>query len=126
MKTMSALTLVASLSTLAAAAPATAPAQAPGADPVAVNAKYIQVKIDNPRVRVFESDLRPGDKEARHGHPATVVYVIAGGKIRNHLDDGTVKEVEYKTGDTVYRDPLVHWAENIGDTTLRVLIVELK
>lgn len=122
MKTFSALTLAATLSTFAAAAPAAAPAP----DPVAVNAKYIQVKIDNPRVRVFESDLKPGDKEARHGHPATVVYVIAGGKIRNHFDDGTVKEVEYKTGDTVYRDPLVHWAENIGDTTLRVLIVELK
>ena len=122
MKTFSALTLAATLSTFAAAAPAATPAP----DPVAVNGKYIQVKFDNQRVRVFESDLKPGDKEARHGHPATVVYVIAGGTIRNHFDDGTVKEVEYKTGDTVYRDPLVHWAENIGDTTLRVLIVELK
>jgi hypothetical protein len=31
-----------------------------------------------------------------------------------------------KAGDTVYREPLTHWAENIGTTTLRLIVVELK
>jgi len=117
MKTIAVLSLVTVLSAVAAPT---------GPDPVVVNAKLIQVKLDNTRVRVFESVLKPGEKEQRHGHPATVVYVISGGKVKNHLDDGTVKEVEWKTGDTVYREPLIHWAENVGDTTLHVLIVELK
>ena len=117
MRTIAALSFVTAFSALAAP---------PAPDPVVVNAPFIQVKLDNPRVRAFESALKPGDREQRHGHPATVVYVVSGGKLRNHLDDGTVKEVEWKTGDTVYREPLIHWAENIGDTTVRVLVVELK
>jgi hypothetical protein len=26
----------------------------------------------------------------------------------------------------IYRDPMTHWAENIGDTTIRLVLVELK
>lgn len=31
-----------------------------------------------------------------------------------------------KTGDVIYSDPMTHWAENIGDTTIRLVLVELK
>ena len=95
-------------------------------DAATVNAKYIVVKLDNPRVRVFDVTLKPGEKEKTHSHPASVVYVIEGGKIRNHASDGTVAEAELKTGDVVYREPLTHWAENIGNTTIRLVLVELK
>ena len=95
-------------------------------DPVQVNAKFITVKVDNPRVRVFESVLQPGEKEQMHSHPAYVTYVVAGGKIRNHLADGKVSETELKTGDVLYRDALTHWAENIGTTPIDVVLVELK
>jgi hypothetical protein len=27
---------------------------------------------------------------------------------------------------TAYRDPVTHWAENIGSTTIRLIVVELK
>jgi len=95
-------------------------------DPAVVNAKTIQVKLDNDRVRVLEAALKPGEKEQLHSHPAYVVYVVAGGKVRNHLADGKTSETEFKTGDVVYRDPLTHWAENIGTTTVRFILVELK
>ena len=95
-------------------------------DAAKVNPKFITVKVDNPRVRVFESILKPGDKEAMHSHPASIVYVIEGGKFRNHAADGTVTDGEFKTGDVIYRDPVTHWAENIGDTTIRLVLVELK
>lgn len=95
-------------------------------DPVKVNAKHITVKVDNPRVRVFEAVLKPGEKENVHTHPATVVYVVEGGKVRNYASDGATSEVELKAGDTLYRDPLTHSAENIGNTTLRLVVVELK
>ena len=95
-------------------------------DPVVVNAKTIVMKLDNPRVRVLDVTLKPGEKEKTHSHPAYVVYVIEGGKVRNHAADGTVAEAEFKPGDVVYRDPLTHWAENIGNTTLRLVLVELK
>ena len=95
-------------------------------DPLVVNSKSIALKFENSRVRVLEATLKPGDKEKTHSHPAYVIYVIAGGKSRNHATDGTVTDVEFKTGDVIYRDPLTHWAENIGDTTIKLELVELK
>jgi quercetin dioxygenase-like cupin family protein len=95
-------------------------------DPAVVNAKTVRVKLDNPQVRVLEAVLQPGDKEAPHSHPAYVVYVVEGGKVRNHLPDGKTSETEFKTGDVLYRDPLTHWAENIGTKPVHFILVELK
>ena len=96
-------------------------------DPLKVNSKTIALKLENARVRVLEATLKPGDKENTHSHPAYVIYVIAGGKFRNHAADGTVTDGEFKTGDVIYRDPITqHWAENTGDTTIRLVLVELK
>ena len=95
-------------------------------DPLVVNPSTIVLKLENSRMRVLEATLKPGDQEKTHSHPAYVVYVIAGGKLRNHASDGTVTDGEFKTGDVIYRDPLTHWAENIGTTTIRLVLVELK
>ena len=95
-------------------------------DPAIVNAKHIAVKLDNSRIRVFEATLKPGEKEQPHSHPASVAYVIEGGKMRNYASDGTVSEAELKAGDVFYREPLTHSAENIGKTTIRLVLVELK
>ena len=95
-------------------------------DPLIVNAKTIALKLQNSRVRVLEATLKPGDKEQTHSHPAYVIYVIAGGKFRNHAQDGTVTDGEFKTGDVIYREPVTHWAENTGDTTIRLELVELR
>ena len=95
-------------------------------DPLIVNSKTIALKLENPRVRVLEATLKPGDKEQTHSHPAYIIYVIEGGKFRNHATDGTVTDGEFKTGDVIYRDAVTHWAENSGDTTIRLVLVELK
>lgn len=95
-------------------------------DPLAVNAKTIKLKLENPRIRVLETTVKPGEKENLHSHPASVIYIIEGGKIRNHAPDGATTEAELRTGEVYYRDPLTHWAENIGDTTIRLVLVELK
>ena len=95
-------------------------------DPLVVNANSIALKLENSRVRVLEATLEPGVKEKLHSHPAYVIYVIAGGKVRTHNADGTVTEAEFKPGDVIYREPITHWAENIGNTTIRLELVELK
>ena len=95
-------------------------------DPLVVNPKSIALKLENSRVRVLEATLEPGVKEKTHSHPAYVIYVIAGGKVRNHSANGTVTETDFRTGDVIYRDPITHWAENIGNTTVRLELVELK
>jgi quercetin dioxygenase-like cupin family protein len=95
-------------------------------DPAVVNAKTVKVKFENDKVRVLEAELPPGTKEAMHSHPAYVIYVMTGGKVRNYAADGKTTETEIKTGDVLYRDPLTHAAENIGTTTMHMILVEMK
>ena len=95
-------------------------------DPAVVNAKTIKVKFENEKVRVLEAELPPGVKEQVHSHPAYVIYVLAGGKYRNYASDGKTTEGELKTGDVVYREPLTHASENIGTTTMHLILVEMK
>ncbi len=102
------------------------PGDALAPDPAVVNARTIQVKLENSRVRVLEAVLEPDDKEQLHSHPAYVIHVLAGGKIRSHGTDGKATEYEFVTGDILYRDPVTHWAENVGTTTIHLILVELQ
>ncbi len=99
---------------------------APSLDPVVVNAGMEHARLENANVRVIEGVLKPGDREQMHSHPAFVTYVIEGGTIRNHFADGKVVEAALETGDVLWRDPQTHWIENIGTTTLRFIVVELR
>src|SRR6202011_688059 len=95
-------------------------------DPAVVNSKTIRVKFESDRVRVLEKTLPPGVKEQVHSHPAYVIYVLEGGRYRNYASDGKVTEGELKAGEVLFREPLTHAAENIGDTPLHLILVELK
>jgi quercetin dioxygenase-like cupin family protein len=95
-------------------------------DPAVVNSKTIRVRFENDRVRVLEAILPPGTKEQVHSHPANVIYVLAGGRYRNYAADGKITEGTLQTGDVIYRDPLTHAAENIGDKPMHLILVELK
>jgi len=95
-------------------------------DPAVVNSTTIRVRFENDRVRVLEAVLPPGVKEQVHSHPAYVIYVIEGGRYRNYAADGKVSEGAFKTGEVIYRDPLTHAAENIGDKPMHFILVELK
>ena len=95
-------------------------------DPAVVNSKTIRVRFENDRVRVLEAMLPPGTKEQVHSHPAYVIYVLEGGRYRNYAADGKITEGTFQTGDVIYRDPLTHAAENIGDKPMHLILVELK
>ncbi len=95
-------------------------------DPLIVNAKTIQLKLENDRVRVLEARLPPGAKEQMHSHPPYIIYVISGGKALGHSQDGKTAEMVLETGAVLYRDAVTHWAENVGTTELHLILVELK
>jgi len=99
---------------------------AQGQDPAVVNSKTIKVQFENNRVRVLEANLPPGVREEVHSHPAYVIYVLEGGRYRNYASDGKVTEGELKAGEVLFREPLTHAAENIGDKPLHMILVELK
>jgi quercetin dioxygenase-like cupin family protein len=95
-------------------------------DTLLVNADSVHLKLENDRVRVLQSNLQPGGKEKMHSHPSYVIYVIKGGRVRIHNADGKTSETDLKAGDVIFRDPVTHWAENIGTTEIAEILVELK
>ena len=86
----------------------------------------VKLRFENERVRILEATSQPGDKEQMHSHPQNVVVVLNGGKLRITTGDGKTSDVELKTGETLWREPLTHKAENIGATPFHAIIVELK
>ncbi len=95
-------------------------------DPAEVNSHLATVKVDNDQVRVLDVVLQPGDKENLHTHPAAVLYVVSGGKLRVHDAEGTVVDEVLTSGDVAYRGPVALWTENVGTTPVHVIVVELK
>lgn len=95
-------------------------------DPLVVNSKTVKLKFENDRVRVLEATLPPGTKEQMHSHPAYVIYVLEGGRFRNYAADGSTTEGTMQAGDVIFREPMTHAAENIGDNVTHLILVELK
>jgi len=95
-------------------------------DPVKVAPDAFKERLNNAHVRVLEYSSKPRQKEAMHSHPAVLIHVIQGGKLRSTTPDGTSKETEYKAGDVMWRDAITHSGENIGTTEVKSLLVEMK
>ena len=103
---------------------ATAPALAQ--DAMKAAPQSFKERLNNDHVRVLEYSSKPGDKEAIHSHPAVLIYVIQGGKLRSTTPDGKSTDIEYKAGDVRWRDAITHTGENIGTTDIKALLVEVK
>lgn len=99
-------------------------AQAP--DPVPLYPENYKVLVENDRVRVLDFTLRKGATEVPHRHPAHVLYVLQGFRVRFTLGDGTVRTREVKAGEVLYSDAVVHSPVNIGETDAHGLLIELK
>jgi quercetin dioxygenase-like cupin family protein len=119
MKPTSALCVLA-VALLVAALPALAQ------DPVKAAPQAFKERLNNSEVRVLEYSSKPGQKEAMHSHPAVILYVIQGGKLKSTAPDGTSKVVDYKTGDIQWREAVTHSGENVGTTEMKSLLVEVK
>ena len=78
------------------------------------------------QVRVLEYRLKPGEKEPMHSHPAAVVYVLGGATLKFSYPDGRTEERTAAAGDTIWREPVTHAAENIGKTEAHAISIDLK
>lgn len=95
-------------------------------DPLAVAPEMYRLLFENERVRVMEVTFEPGQKIAPHSHPEHYVYVAEGGTLRVFQPDGTHSDATVKAGDVVWFNAGTHWGENIGSTTVRLIVNELK
>ena len=94
-------------------------------DPVKLSPQYYKVLLENDEVRVLEFRAKPGEKEPMHAHPSAVIYSFGDYKVRA-TQDGKTEEVVGKAGAALWRPPITHSFENIGETDVHVLVVELK
>lgn len=89
------------------------------------------VWFENERIRVWEILLQPGERGAFHSHVTNYFWtVVEGSRGLQRFADGTFVVRDYLVGETKYLEhtpetALIHDLENIGDTTLRFVTVEL-
>lgn len=102
------------------------PAVVTAQDPLPLYPENYHVILENGSVRVLDFMLRKGAREAMHAHPAHVVYVVSGFRIRFTLPGGRTVVRETKAGDVLYSDAVTHASENIGDGDAHGILVELK
>jgi uncharacterized cupin superfamily protein len=86
--------------------------------------------FENERVRVWDLDLRPGDRVPFHCHSSPYFFVcVDEGRGRSRFADGNAMTIDYSVGDTWFDEaaggPEIHDLENVGDTRLRFTTVEL-
>lgn len=102
-------------------------AQATEIDPVRVSPDRYRVLLDNKEVRVVEYVLKPGERDQWHTHPPKVSYVATGGSLRITLADGTSFVSAESQGTAQWMNTLGrHYAQNIGTTPVRIVLVEVK
>lgn len=93
-------------------------------DPLDVASNVYKLKLENDRVRIFDVTFKTGDKALMHHHPDHVIYVIEGGKMKL-TSEGKTDILDMKDGDTIFLNAQSHEAENIGQSILKLLVVEL-
>ena len=95
-------------------------------DPVKVDPKHYQVLFENDRVRVLKIHYGPHEKSVMHWHPDSVVTFLADEHAKFTFPDGTSQETSAKAGTTLWTPAATHLPENLGDTPLDGVLVELK
>lgn len=89
------------------------------------------VWFENEHIRVWEIRLAPGERGAFHAHTCRYFWtVVDAGTGLQRFADGTYQVREYEVGDTRYLehtpdDPMIHDLENVGETEIRFVTVEL-
>ena len=85
-----------------------------------------EVLLENEHVRVQYHDVAPGETIPFHSHPATVVYALRPYKAKLMLPNGQGRVVEGPAGQAFWSDAVTHSVENVGDTPIHNLVIELK
>lgn len=96
-------------------------------DPVVISPDQFTVLLENEHVRVVEYALDPGERDEWHTHPPKVSYVASPGMLRITTEDGESFLTEEEDGTAAWMDALgLHYAENVGKTRVRIILVEVK
>jgi len=94
-------------------------------DPKDVASNVYNPLMENERVRIFKAIFKPGDIAQMHHHPDHVVYVLKGGNLKL-ISEGKTDNLNLENDKALFLSEQVHEAQNVGQSTVELLVVELK
>ena len=94
-------------------------------DAVKIAPGLYTVAKDTMGIRVLNIVYKPGDSSAMHSHPDNALYVIDGGKTQFIAQDGSKQVVDLKSGMMMIGGAETHSVKNVGNTTVRGILVEV-
>ncbi len=96
-------------------------------DVVKVSPDKYRILLENEYVRVVEYSIKPGEKDNPHTHPRKTSYILSGGTLRVYPENEKAFDYEEVEGVTEWADKTAkHYVENIGKTTITILLTEIK
>ena len=96
-------------------------------DALKASPENFKLLLENDHVRVLEYTLKPGTKDITHTHPPKSSYIISGGQLKVHFENGDSSIFDDKAGTTSWMDHVgKHWVENIGTTEIKIILTEVK
>jgi len=96
-------------------------------DELVASPENYKLLFENEHVQVLEYTLEPGKKDQWHTHPPKSSYVVSGGLLKVYMGDGSTEEAKEIAGTASWDGPVgKHQVENIGTTTVRIILTEAK
>ena len=105
----------------------TAKAGSQALDPLKVDPKHYKMEFENAQVRVFRVKLGPKESIPLHEHALNrVVTYLTSQKVKITTPDGKSEISQHQPGDASWGGPAKHTEENLNDSLMEALVVELK
>ena len=95
-------------------------------DPTKVEPKHYKLDFENDRVQVVSVHYGPHEKSVLHDHPGGVVVSLTDAHLRFTDENGKVREVYSKAGESRWYAPFKHRVENLGDTVYDAVYIGIK
>jgi quercetin dioxygenase-like cupin family protein len=95
-------------------------------DALAADRGQYRQEFENDDVRVLRSRYAAGLATRMHSHPARCAVYLTGGTTRVTTEAGEVRTFTRTPGEVVCTPAEVHKSENIGETDLQAVILEMK
>jgi len=98
-------------------------------DATVVDPQHYHVELENEYVRVIGVSVGPHEKLRLHTHPKTAAILVhlTDQNMRLTMSDGTIRASQYQAKKVRWVEPgVAHQDENLSDTPLRFIRIELK
>ena len=93
-------------------------------DPTVTESDHYAIEFENDHVRVLRITYAAGDESGLHSHPNGVLVSLSDASAALTLEDGTEREDNFTTGETIWAPAETHSGK--ATTDLELILIELK